>query len=276
MSATAPEIQSLCCEIADAITVVAPRRWTEATVKLDRKGEQLRVSGIDARLDAPPLPKPDLGMDEAGRMGGMSAAFTELLHAFHPHGVSWDGTRAVVSRPTSDRLVMTLVNQDGRPATSMSVGREYLDALFLSDAFLDALALAEPIIAERQTRLMERLADCVRWSYSQPERRATFELPGGRRLEIAAQFLGTWSLDDESWLWGWANTAVEPGCTEQVERALRIDEREAGLAVFWRERYPCEEAFAAKVALLAGTRAGATAVHRGRVGGAWAYLALME
>jgi hypothetical protein len=276
MGETTPDIQSLCCEIADAIALVAPRGWKEATVNLERGGEQLRVSGIDARLAAPPPPKPELGMDEAARLAGMSAAFTELLHLLHGRGIEWEGIRATASRPAADRLVLTLWNRDGRPATSVSLRREYLDALFLSDALLEGLAAAEPIMAERQARLAERLAGYTRWNYSQPERRASFEIPGQPELQVPAQFLGTWSPNDESWLWGWANTAVEPGCTEKIERALRVDQHEPGFAVFWRERYACEETFAARVALLAGVRAGATAVHRGRMGGAWAYLALME
>ena len=276
MSVATPEISSLCCEIADVIALVAPRGWREATIALERTGGQLRVQGIDARLAAPPPPKPALGIDEAARLGGMSAALSELLHELHAQGVAWDGTRAVASRSGAEEFRLTLANGDGPPATSVSLAREYVDALFLSDAFLDALSAAEPIIAERQARIAERLTGSIRWSYSQPERLATFEFPERSALRIPAQLLGTWSLEEESWLWGWANTAVEPGCTEAIEGALRVDQRAPGFAVLWRERYPCEEAFAARVALLAGVRAGASGVYRGRMGGAWTYLALME
>jgi hypothetical protein len=245
-------------------------------IALERGGEQLRVRGIDAQLPAQPPPKPELGMDEAARLGGMSAAFSELLHALHAQGVAWDGTRAIASRSGAEEFRLTLVNRDGAAAASIDLAGEYLDALFLSDAFLDALAAAEPIIAERRARTAERLEGCARWSYSQPERVATFELPGRPALRISAQLLGTWSAEEEMWLWGWANTAVEPGCTEAVERALGVDQPARGFAVFWRERYPCEEPFAGRVAWLAGVRAGASGVYRGRVGGACTYLALME
>ncbi|HZA50148.1 MAG TPA: hypothetical protein VE549_05355 [Myxococcaceae bacterium] len=273
---TTPEVQSWCCEIADGIALVAPRGWNEASMSLRRRGEQLRVIAIDARLASTPPPKPELGMDEAGRLGGMSAAFTEMLHLLHEQGVAWDGARAIASRPGADRVVLTLASADGTTATSVTLTGEHVDALFVSDAFLEALALAEPMIAERRARLAERLAGFTRWSYSQPEGRATFDFAGGRTLWIPAQLLGTWSPDDETWLWGWANSAVEPACTEAIERALRVDHRDPGFAVFWRERYPCEEAFATRVAWLAGVRAGASGVYRGRMGGAWTYLALME
>ena len=276
MSLATPEIQGLCCEIADVIALVAPRGWTEAAIALQRRGEQLRVTKIDARLAAPPQRKPELGMDEAGRLGGMSAAFTELLHALHEHGVAWDGAGAIARRSEEERFLLTLLNGEGTPGISLSVAREYLAALFLSDAFLEALAAAEPTIAEREARLAQRLVGCTGWSYSQPERVATFDFGSGPAWRVPAQLLGTWSPDEELWLWGWANTAVEPGCTDAIERALRVDQRDPGFAAFWRERYPCEEGFAARVASLAGVRAGASGVYRGRMGGVWAYLALME
>ena len=53
------------------------------------------------------------------------------------------------------------------------------------------------------------------------------------------------------------------------------DARAPGFAALWREKYSCEEAFAAKVALFAALKAGATGVYRGRIGNATAYLALM-
>jgi hypothetical protein len=215
-------------------------------------------------------------MDEASRIGGMSAAFTELLQRLRGEAVPWDGTRATVARPGADRLAVALLNHDGRSATSIDVQREYLDALFLSEAFVGALADAEPIIAERQSKLGARIAGSTGWGYRQPERRATFEFEGRPSLDVAAQLLGTWNISDETWLWGWANSSVEPGCTELVERSIRPEQHQPGFAVFWRERFPCEESFAARVALLAGVRIGATAVFRGRAGGAWAYLALME
>jgi hypothetical protein len=245
-------------------------------VSLESRGEQVRVNGIDAHLSTPPLPKPDLGMDEPGRIGGMSAAFTELRHLLRAHGMDWDGVRARVSRPAADRLVLELIDRDDQVAASISLGRPHLDAVFLSEAFLSALAEAEPIIAEQQSRMRERLTGCTGWSYRQPERRAAFEFSARPTLEVPAQLLGTWNAADETWLWGWANSSVEPGCTELVERALRPEEQQPGFAVFWRERYSCEESFAGKVALLAGLRVGATGVYRGRAGGAWLYLALME
>src|SRR5690606_8065207 len=116
-----------------------------------------------------------------------------------------------------------------------------------------------------------RVAGLSKWHYSQPDRRLTFEFPDRPALEVPAQILGMWSGIDESWLWGWANSAIEPGCTDEVERALRPDDRTPGFAVLWREKYPCEEAFASQVAHLAGVKMNAKGVYRGRVGSMWAY-----
>lgn len=275
MSGTTPELLGLACEVADCVTVVAPRGWKSVALQLERKSDQLRVTQVDAKLEGAPAPKPDLGMDDAARLGGISAALTDALHLLHHQGVDWQGGRATITRPSADRRVLSLFNDDGRPAFSVNVPGEYVQALFLSDAFLDALAEAEPRIAKRQEELSQRVAGSTRWAFSQPERQLTFEFADRPKLVVPAQFLGTWSPEDESWLWGWANTSVDEKCTNLVEAALKPDHQEPGMAVFWREKFPCEPDFAARVAMLAADRMGATGVYRGAVGGASAYLALM-
>ncbi len=276
MPVTPPELLGLACEIADSASAAVPRGWKQVTLALDLRGGQLRVTNIDAKLEGAPPPTPELDMDVASRIGGMSAALTDALHLLHHQGVQWDGHRATLSRPSVDQLVLTLLNADGRPASSVSVPRTALDALFLSDALLEALAHAEPELAAMQASVATRLQGLAGWNYSQPDRRATFEFEDARpKLDLPAQILGTWTSDDESWLWGWANTAIEPGCTDLVEQALRPDDRAPGFAVFWRERYPAEQGFAMKVALLAAQRMGARGVFRGRAGDAVIFLALM-
>lgn len=275
MPVTSPDMLGLCCEITDAVQFLAPRGWTRVDVELDNRGGQIRVVRLDAKLDAKPPPTPELGMDPAGRLGGMSAAFTDLLHQLHHDGVEWAGTRASLSRSGADQVVLTLSNPDGRPASAVSIPREFLDALFVSDAFLSAIAEVDERLVAMQRATAERLSTMTNWKYGQPERKATFERVGQPPLEIAAQIIGTWSSDEEAWLWGWANTSIEPGCTDLIEKAIDPDARAPGFAALWREKYPCEEAFAAKVALFAAFKAGATGVYRGRIGNATAYLALM-
>lgn len=272
---TSPEILGLCCEITDAVQSLAPRGWTRVDAELDNRGGQIRVVRLDAKLESKPPPTPELGMDPPARLGGMGAAFTDLLHLLHHEGVDWAGTRASLSRKAADQLVVTLFNPDGRPATAISIPREFLDALFLSDAFVSAIAEVDERLVQMQHATSERLSQITNWKYGQPERKVKFDLAGQPPLEIPAQIIGTWSSDDEAWLWGWANTSIDPGCTDLVEKAINPDARTPGFAALWREKYPCEEGFGAKVALFAALKAGATGVYRGRVGNAWAYLALM-
>lgn len=276
MSVSSPELLGLSCEIADTLNLLAPRGWRNVQLSLDNRGGQLRVVSVDAKLETAPGPKPELGMDAPARLMGMSAAFTDLLHHLHHEGVAWSGTRAQVSRARADQLVMTLLNEDGRPASSWTLPGEYLEALFLSEPFLDALVVAQAEIDRRQAALSARVQGTTSWTYAQPERRLSFSFPDRPTLEVSAQILGTWTEDEESWLWGFANTSIEPGCTQKVEAALDPDAREPGFAVFWREKYPCEDAFAAKVAALAAHRMGAQGVYRGRSKNAWAYFAVLD
>lgn len=275
MGVTTPELMGLACEVADCVTVVAPRGWKSVALTLERKSDQLRVAQVDAKLEGPPTPKPELGMDDAARIGGISAALTDALHLLHHQGVDWEGERATLSRPSAEQRVLSLFNNDGRPVFSVSVPGEYVNALFLSDALLDALAEAQARIDRRQEQFNARIAGFTRWHVSQPDQKVTFEFDDKPKLELSAQILGTWAPEDESWLWGWANTSVDQRCTRLVEAALRPDERAPGMAVFWREKFPCEPEFAAKVALLAADRLGATGVFHGTVGGASAYVAII-
>lgn len=276
MPLTSPEILGLCCELVDAAQVLAPRGWKKLEVSLDNRGGQLRVTQLDAQLDEAPPPKPELGIDADARLGGMSAAFTDLLHALHHEGVDWAGTRAALNRPAPNQLTVSLPNPDGHLAAGIGVPPEFLDALFISEQLLTALAETEPKLEEMQRRTKERLSDMVKWSYSQPEKSLTFDMVKGPPLKLRAQIIGMWADADESWLWGWANSAIEPGCTNLIDDALQPHLRQTGFAALWREKYPCDEGFGAKIALYAAYRADAKGVYRGRVGPAWAYFALME
>jgi hypothetical protein len=275
MSVTPPELLGLASELADSVAVAVPRGWTQVNLSLDLRGGQVRVTNIDAKLSGAPAPSPELGMDVASRIGGLSAALTDALHLLHRQGIDWNAARATLSRPGPGQLVLTLINSDGRPASSVSVPREYLDALFVSDALLEELHGAGPALSRMEEETATRLSGLQTWNYSQPDRRASFIFPDRPKLEVPAQILGTWTRDDETWLWAWANSSVEPGCTDLVEQALQPDARAPGAAVFWREKYPCEEGFAHKVAQLAAHRMGAKGVFRGRAGDAILYLALM-
>jgi hypothetical protein len=270
----AEPLGALACEVADALSVVAPRGWTRAFLTLDRHGDQLRVAKVETELPASPPPMPQLGMDAGARMAGLAAALTDALHLLHSRGVDWSGARASVQREGLQRLVLTLHQPQGPPAASVSVPREMLEALFLAEPFLAELAEAEPAIAQREAALEERLLGCAGWKLDQAGRMVTFDLPGRAALVVEAELLGTWTGEDESWLWAWANSTVDPGCTRTVEQALSPESRPAGMAAFWRERFGCEEPFASRLAHLAVHKLAGKGMFRGRFAKGWAYLVL--
>jgi len=274
--AQAPELLGLACEIADSVAVAVPRGWSQVTLSLDVRGGQVRVTGMDAQLKDAPPPKPELGMDVAARIGGLSAALTDVLHQLHHQGIEWDAAKATLSRPGPSQIVLSMFNADGRPVSAVSIPKEMIDALFVSEPLLDALARSQAQMDLLESETSARLAGLAKWHYSQPERKATFEFGDRPKVEIPAQILGMWSPEEEAWLWGWANSAIEPGCTDLVEAAFAPDDRAPGLAVFWREKYPCEETFAHNIARLAAVQMNAKGVFRGRAGKATIYLALME
>jgi hypothetical protein len=269
------EMLGLASEVVDAVAVAVPRGWTGVELKLEVRGGQVHVLAVDAKLGASPPPKPELGMDASARLGGLGAALEDLRRLLLAQRTPWDGGRAKLSRPTPRQIILTLLNGDGRPVRAVMLPSELVDALFVSEPFLAELQDAQGRMAQAARRTAERLAGMVRWSYSQPLQMACFEFEGRPGLEVPAQVLGTYLPDEQSWLWGWANKAVEPGCTQRIEQALAPDLRQPGLAVFWREKFPCEEEFAHQVAQLAAVRAQAAGVFRGRAGQAHLYLALM-
>ena len=266
----------LALEVTDALCVVAPRGWTRADLQLDRHGDSLRVAKVDTELPEKPRPMPALGMDPGARMAGLAAALTDALHLLHGRGVEWSGARATVTRegtPTG-RLVLTLHERSGPPAASISVPKGLIDALFLAEPFLEELDRAERVLPEEQDVLAVRLSGATGWKLDQAAAKATFELPGRPPLTLDAELLGTWTSEDESWTWAWANSTVDPACTKRVEAALSPDAQTPGLAPLWRERYACEEPFAHRVAGVAAVKSGAKAVWRGGFGKGWAYLAV--
>ncbi len=264
----------LACEVTDALSVVAPRGWTRAELSLDRHGDTLRVAQVDTELAEKPKPMPALGMDPGARMAGLAAALTDALHLLHGRGVEWSGARATVTRQGMNRLMLTLNEPSGPPAASISVPQGMAQALFLTEPFLEALETAEAALPERQDALALRLGGCTGWRFDQKTAKASFDLPGRPALTLDAELLGTWTSEDEMWLWAWANSTVDPAGTKRVEAALAPDAQAPGLAPFWRERYPCEEPFAHRVAGAAAVKSGAQAVWRGGFGKGWAYLAI--
>ncbi len=268
-------LAALACEVTDALCVVAPRGWTRADLALDRVGDQLRVAKIDTELPKAPLPMPQLGMDPGERMAGLAAALTDALHLLHSRGVDWSGARASVQREGQARLVMTLHQPSGPPAASVSVPRQMMDALFLGEPFLSALVEAEPTVASQARAWEERLLGVSGWKLDPPGRRVSFELPNAPPVVVDAELLGTWTPNDDSWLWAWANSSVDPACTKTVEERLAPETQPSGMAALWREKFPCEEPFAHRLAGFAAVRAGATGMYKGAFGqGGFAYLAL--
>jgi hypothetical protein len=276
MTGPSPKLLGLACEIADGVNALAPRHWRSARIRCEfAEGQPVRVLGIDARLDTRPPDKPEAGLDLQGRLGGLAAALTELGALVEEQGVRWAGG-VKLARTEAGGVALTLEGAQGaRPAGSVALSAEAVGGLFLDEPFWAALEQAAPKLIAAEQAVAERLRGLVSSSFDPKQGTLSWDLGAGGRVEAPAQLLGTWTTADEQWLWAWANTAVEPACTELIERAVAPERRAPGLTLLWRERYGCELGLATKVAQLAAHRAGAVGVFVGRGGQTVSFFALM-
>lgn len=266
---------ALCCELCDGVSVLCPRGWTKVRLPLERGARGLRITQIQAELPDSPAPKPELGLDEQARLGGMNAAVEDIAQLLASARIAWDGAAITLARPKEGALFATFLAQDGRPAHGVSVPAELLGGLFITEPLFELALASAAALEQSQGRWDAALTGCQTWGFDQRTQQVSFQVPGRGGLTAPAQLIGTWSQEDDSWLWSWANTSVDPKCFAEIEKATSPDARAPGLGALWRERFGCEEGFAQALARIAAHRAGARAVHRGRSGTTTAFLALM-
>jgi len=76
-------------------------------------------------------------------------------------------------------------------------------------ATLQNVALEELKLKTDAHRRVFGLDRIKRWDLSQDSGELVFSLAGGMKATAPAQIIGTYNTDDHTWLWAWANPAVD-------------------------------------------------------------------
>ncbi len=104
-----------------------------------------------------------------------------------------------------------------------------------------------------------------RWDFSQDDGLLVFSNDDGFRAECPAQIVGSYSTADESWLWAWANTTLEPSLTLDAQALREYGEAQGHARLTTRKWWgDVDEAW--KMAALAVKLRGGQGAYRGPAG----------
>ena len=116
------------------------------------------------------------------------------------------------------------------------------------------------------------LGSADRWDADDEAGSLTFTFPD-RRVVAPIQIVGTYSVEEGTWLWSWANATIEPSLTKDAElvRAYGQRKRHSRLTT---AKLTCSEYEAWEFAALACHLAGAQSVYRGPSGSLRTFMTL--
>lgn len=138
-------------------------------------------------------------------------------------------------------------------------GHTKLDA----EGFADLLGHACTRIKAQQDEVLERfgLADFERWEIDSDSLRIVFSSPGVPSATAEYQVVGTFSLQSNTWLWGWANASFDPRETAEIDR-LRVFGEVRGIDRLTHQKWNAEQVDGWEMTSLAAHVLGADALYR--------------
>jgi hypothetical protein len=104
--------------------------------------------------------------------------------------------------------------------------------------------------------------DNADWNVDQDAGLVVFSHQGGIRATCSVQIIGTYNLDDESWLWGWDHPSVVPALQEHAKQ-VRAYGQVNGIEILTTHKLNCSEGEAWEFAALACKLCHAQGAYRG-------------
>jgi hypothetical protein len=265
------------CHIADLhqlLTEMLPRRWRSATLDVERSADNVvRLTNLRAEVNqGGGQPAPFLGRDQAATITRMNDVLCALASALDD---AWQGKAAVLTRAPEGSAQLALLGPGGAAQSHFDLSADAVAALPFSDELFDRLDGTRARAHEVQAAFQAHIQGLQRWDYVQDEAALSFVLANGTRWTVRGQLLGSWSRQDESWRWGWANESV-PAAASAGAAEVR-DGARAGrnLAALTTPSFACAQPFAVELALHAATTLGARGVFPGDYGAGVAFIAAL-
>jgi hypothetical protein len=138
------------------------------------------------------------------------------------------------------------------------------------EEFFGFLAACREELAHKQERFQRRINGASRWSYEMADCSLTI---GSERFPMTP--VGTYSPEQQTWLWGWANDAFPPAARE-ASRPLQELHAVTGFRVFLDTGIEASSADAQDFAALAVHQLDAIGFFRSSSSGTTLYLAVQE
>lgn len=64
-----------------------------------------------------------------------------------------------------------------------------------------------------------------RWDFDQETAEIIFSENGNKKLIAKVSFIGSYSANSESWMWGWGNDSLLPHLTKEIEKVREFGEK---------------------------------------------------
>jgi hypothetical protein len=252
-----------------------PRRWQTVTITVERDddGDFRRVTNLGGQVVAGAgAPPPFLGLDNAAQIAAMNEALDELSSDLED---MWSGTSARMDRLADGGASLVLLGSDGEEQSTLTLTPDLVASFTLSDEIFDALDRTRAQAAERQTAFQKQVAGYKQWNFDQSKAELSFVLADGRSWVMPGQIVGTWSRDDTSWLWGWANESVDAKCRVAVANVRDGARPHRGLAALTTGSFHARQPMAVELAMFAALQMNARGVFPGDYGSGIAFIAAL-
>lgn len=110
-----------------------------------------------------------------------------------------------------------------------------------------------------------------RWNLEQDAGYLVFSFTNGTVARCPAQIIGTFSANDKTWLWSWANPSIKEELTVDA-RKLQSYGREHNLRKLTTAKWSSKQSHAWAMAALACKLCGGQGVYRGPAGPAYVFM----
>lgn len=263
-------------ELFDAVTVIADGGWQRVRLELDASRGHPRVARVVAELGPDGAqPKPELGVEPGSFIGVINEVLPELQHALEHQRVRWDAHALIVEKAAPGARIR-LVDASGADAHAIRLSAKALGHLVFSDPLLALLKESDDSLAPKQEAFIADALGFDAWRYEEPL--ATLHLVKGSLpwRQYKAQALGTWSEQQDAFVWAWADPAIDDGAKAGIRAVRAQAERTPGLGALLRPSMPGDLRFAWTLCRAAAVKLGARALFRGENSRGILFLAIVD
>jgi len=253
----------------EPLWVLLPSGWKQARAEFEVAGEGIRVKSVAPTLvDAMAEQRPDLGLNHGVWSACLARGFMHLRTELGEHGVSWDGSAVDVEKEDLTRALLTFSNADGQVTCTVPLSKPVMRGQVLTDETLGIIVDRSTRFAKMQQSVAALAATLKSWEFEADTQTLVFKLADGDVKRIPAQVLGSYSGDEGTFLWSWANKSYKPADHEKVLALREQSLNWLGAGALWRPGFFSDERFAGLVTMIAASEMGATGVFPPRMGGA--------